>query len=129
MRKLLLLCSLLTLCVMAALADGDKVARISFDQESHTFGTMSRRGGEVSYDFVFTNEGTAPLVIKKVTKNCICTSVKFSKRPVMPGESASITVTYAPSKLPAGTFHKAIKVFTNDPRTVTILTIHGQTID
>lgn len=129
MRKLLLSCFLLAFSVMLASADDAKVAKIRFESEAHNFGQIAHKGGEVEYDFVFYNEGNAPLVIRKITKNCVCTDVEFSKKPVMPGQKGVVKVKYAPAKLPAGTFHKAIKVFTNDPRGVAIITIHGESID
>lgn len=129
MRKLLLSCFLLAFSVMLASADDAKVAKIRFESEAHNFGQIAHKGEEVEYDFVFYNDGNAPLVIRKITKNCVCTDVEFSKKPVMPGQKGVVKVKYAPAKLPAGTFHKAIKVFTNDPRGVAIITIHGESID
>jgi hypothetical protein len=114
---------------MLASADEAKVAKIRFESEAHNFGQIAHKGGEVEYDFVFYNDGNIPLVIKKITKNCVCTNVEFSKKPVMPGQKGVVKVKYAPAKLPAGTFHKAIKVFTNDTRGVTILTIHGESVE
>lgn len=120
----LLLCSVLSLA-----AQESKRAKIVFDKESHTFGKVLRSGGDVSVEFRYTNEGDAPLVVKKATTSCQCTSVEFSKKPVMPGKSGVIKVIYSPHKLPAESFHKAIKVFTNDAQGMHILTIHGESID
>lgn len=111
-----------------AMAEEDG-AKIVFDKESYNFGEIARTGGDVQTEFVYKNSGTKPLVIKKVTKSCTCTTVEFSKRPIMPGKSGVITVVYAPDKLPAGTFHKAIKVFTNDEQGMHILTVHGESVE
>ena len=127
MRRTLLV--LATVFCVATVWAQSKGAKLSFERESHDFGRVLRSEGDVSVDFLFTNEGTAPLVVKKATTTCSCTSVEFSKKPVMPGKQGTIRIIYSPNKLPAETFHKAIKVFTNDPRGMQIITIHGESTD
>ena len=125
-RTLLVLAAMFCVAMVWAQSKG---AKLSFERESHDFGRVLRSEGDVSVDFLFTNEGTAPLVVKKATTTCSCTSVEFSKKPVMPGKQGTIRIIYSPNKLPAETFHKAIKVFTNDPRGMQIITIHGESTD
>lgn len=117
------------LCAVAVARAEEEGAKIVFEKESFNFGKIERAGGDVQTQFVYTNNGTKPLVIKKVTKSCSCTSVEFSKKPIMPGKTGVITVVYAPDKLPAGTFHKAIKVYTNDAKAMHILTVHGESVE
>jgi ribosomal protein S8 len=79
-------------CVAATWAQ-PKSAKLSFERESHDFGRVLRGEGDVSVEFRFTNEGTAPLVVKKATTTCSCTTVEFSKKPIMPGKQGTIRVT------------------------------------
>lgn len=136
MRRVVILTLMAVMCWASVVVAQDvkgatdaKCAKLKFDKESHDFGQVLRSEGDVSVEFHFTNEGTLPLVIKRATTTCSCTDVNFSKRPVMPGQGGVIEVVYSPSKLPAETFHKAIKVFSNDPQGMTIITIHGESVD
>ena len=63
-----------------------------FDSVSHNFGDVPRKGGDLVKEFRFVNKGDAPLVIKKITKSCSCISVHYSRKPVMPGQEATIKV-------------------------------------
>lgn len=127
MRRVLIV--LVAIFCLAATWAQPKSAKLSFERESHDFGRVLRGEGDVSVEFRFTNEGTAPLVVKKATTTCSCTTVEFSKKPIMPGKQGTIRIIYSPNKLPAETFHKAIKVFSNDPRGMQIITIHGESVD
>lgn len=61
--------------------------------ETHDFGTIPE-GPAVTYEFKFKNAGKEPLIIQNVTASCGCTTPSFSKDPVMPGKTGSITVQY-----------------------------------
>lgn len=69
---------------------------ISFDEMVHDFGVIREEAGPVSHEFVFTNTGDKPLIINKVTPACGCTVSSWTKKPVKPGETGSITATYTP---------------------------------
>lgn len=98
--------------------------RMEFDAKSHKFGEISENGGPVSCTFRFVNTGGEPLVVKRVETSCVCTKAAFPRRPVMPGASGEVTVTYNPKGRP-GAFYKAIKVLSNTPSGVDVLTISG----
>lgn len=100
---------------------------IRFEKALYDFGKIQEADGAVSYEFVFTNEGKAPLVIARIETSCACTKAAFSKKPVPPGKEGRIKVTYDPKKQ-AGTFYKAIQVFSDsaDPRL--IVTIRGEVV-
>ena len=85
---------------------------ISFDVLSHDFGSVHERNGAVEYSFVYTNTGDAPLTIASVSAPCNCTKAKFSPKPLAPGKSAEIHVTFTPKDM-AGEFMRTISVWTN----------------
>lgn len=97
---------------LAALAATAGKPAISFDGTTHDFGTIAEDGGNVSHEFTFTNTGDAPLMIVKASASCGCTRPTYPKKPVDPGKSAKIKVTYVPAGRP-GEFNKTVTVKTN----------------
>lgn len=66
---------------------------ISFDKSQHEFGPLVS-GEKVSYNFRFTNTGTAPLIIINVHSGCGCTVGDYPKEPIPPGGTGRINVLY-----------------------------------
>lgn len=89
-----------------------KAPAISFAKEAHDFGNVREADGKVTCTFAFTNTGDAPLVLNAVSAPCECTKTKFSPKPVAPGKSGEITVTFAPKNM-SGEFMRTITVWTN----------------
>ena len=56
-------------------------AKIAFDSKEHNFGRIQEKGGKVSFEFTFKNEGDSPLIIRHVEASCGCTVPKWDKRP------------------------------------------------
>ncbi|MGJ8744494.1 DUF1573 domain-containing protein [Polaribacter sp.] len=73
--------------------------------------------------FEFTNIGKAPLIIKDIKTSCDCAIPEKPERPIMPGEKATITVSYDTSK--SGGFSKAITIFSNAKEARKVLKIKG----
>ncbi len=83
------------------------------------------QGDEVSREFKVVNQGTAPLVIDRVSPTCGCTAVVVSGNTINPGESAVISAKINTTGF-SGNISKDVRVFTNDPLTPTlILTLKG----
>ena len=66
-------------------------AEMHFDSEIHDFG-KSKKGEELTHTFTFTNSGSDTLLIHQVEVECNCTKTEVSKKMLLPGESASISV-------------------------------------
>ncbi len=66
-------------------------AEITFEKLEHDYGKVVQ-GGDGVTQFKYTNTGKVPLVLSKVRSSCGCTVPSWSKEPLMPGQSASITV-------------------------------------
>ena len=95
-----------------ALAKEKGEASIKFQETIYDFGNVNEKGGPVSHEFKFVNEGDAPLVIKSATAECGCTKPTFTDQAVNPGESGIINVTYNPLGRPGG-FTKVVTVRCN----------------
>jgi len=68
-------------------------ASIEFEKEIHDYGVIQQYGNG-AYEFIFTNTGSEPLLISKASGSCSCAITSWPRAPIVPGESASIKVTY-----------------------------------
>mgnify|MGYP001590207567 CR=1 FL=1 len=75
-----------------ALAQAKK-PRAVFRETSHDFGKV-KQGDVVSHDFVFKNDGTAPLIVDKVETTCGCTAALVSEKKIEPGNDGKIKTTF-----------------------------------
>ena len=113
-----------------SLAAQEKVGpKMTFDSATHNFGDVERKGGDLVKEFRFVNDGDEPLVIKKITKSCSCTTVNYSRKPVMPGQTGVITIKYEPHKVEEGVFNRMIQIYTNASKKARILAIQGNSIE
>ena len=67
--------------------------QFTFVEEEHDFGLLVD-GEKVSYSFVFTNTGDAPLIISNAIGSCGCTVPNWPKNPIAPGETGNIDVSF-----------------------------------
>lgn len=109
-----------------ALAEGKRPS-IKFAQTTHDFGKIQEKGGKVSCDFTFTNDGEGNLVITDATAQCGCTKPTFPENPIAPGKEGTVKVTYNPLGRP-GSFEKTVTVKTNGHPKKTRLKIKGEVI-
>jgi hypothetical protein len=84
--------------------------RIAFDAKSYHFGKVEADKGIVSHTFTFTNKGNRPLSVIDVESSCGCTIPRWSDRPILPGESGTLTVNFNPIHL-SGKFNKKIILY------------------
>ena len=59
----------------------------------YDFGSVAQ-GGTVDHTFKFKNTGNAPLVISNIGVSCGCTTPEWTKAPVMPGKTGSVTAHF-----------------------------------
>lgn len=100
---------------------------ITFDKTTHDFGKINEADGRVTTVFEFKNEGMVPLVLTNVRASCGCTTPKWTREPIEPGQTGTITVTYNPSGRP-GRFQKTVTVTSNTEEATTRLYIKGEVI-
>ena len=96
---------------------------IDFESKVVDYGTIEHKSDGVR-KFVFTNNGTDPLIIKNAKGSCGCTVPTWPKEPILPGETAEIGVKYATNRV--GKFTKTITLTTNADKKPVILTIKGE---
>ncbi len=102
---------------------GDAV--IAFDTLGHDFGEV-HFGADAEFEFVFTNSGTAPLILTHVKSTCGCTVPEWSAEPVKARKQGSIRVVYDTHRM--GTFTKSIFVYSNAANGAQYLSIKGKVI-
>jgi Protein of unknown function (DUF1573) len=94
---------------------------MAFTDLSHEFGTVPE-GPDATCEFTFKNTGKEPIIIEKAQPSCGCTVPSFSKEPVPPGATGTISVAYHTKGKP-NPFTKTISVVSNAGTKV--LTIKG----
>jgi hypothetical protein len=109
--------------IMTGLAFAQKPA-MEFQKTEHNFGTIKEEIGAVTTQFTFKNTGDAPIIIQRVSSSCGCTTPSYTRQPILPGKEGTISAQYSTVRRP-GTFNKTIRVYTNIPDTVYVLTIKG----
>lgn len=104
----------------AAPSEGGPV--MSLESNTVDYGTLKQHG-EPLRTVKFTNTGTEPLVIKNARGSCGCTVPKWTKEPIMPGESSEIEIRYATNRL--GKINKTVKITTNEGGDPHVLKVIG----
>lgn len=75
-------------------------------------GEMSEDDAARTGRFTFVNKGDKPLVITQVNSSCGCAQPQFSRKPVLAGEKADISVAFLPKGHP-GQLNRHVYVYTN----------------
>ena len=97
---------------------------IEFSSRVHNFGKISVAEGAKHCTFEFKNTSDKPVVINNIISSCGCTTPKWPKKPIMPGEGGKIEVTYLNDQGPYP-FDKALTVYTSASSKPIILRITG----
>ena len=101
----------------------DAAAKIEFKSETVDYGEIAK-GSDGVRVFEFTNTGTAPLIISKVSSSCGCTIPKKPEDPILPGKTGEIQVKYDTNRV--GPIRKAITVISNADTPTNVLKIKGE---
>ena len=99
---------------------------IMFEKTEHNLGQIMQ-GEKVGYNFIFSNQGGASLVILDASASCGCTVPKYSKEPIAPGEKGSVEVVFDSSGR-MGQQSKTVTLKTNGKVPVVHLTIKADII-
>jgi hypothetical protein len=87
--------------------------KIVFKEDAWNFG-RAKAGAELIHEFVFSNQGDAPLKIANVETSCGCTAVLLSTKRLEPGQTGKLKVTFATQGY-SGEVVKYIYVESDDP--------------
>ena len=96
-------------------------------ERQHDFGVFLEKNGKVTCQMRLVNTGTEPLIIVKAQAGCGCTVINYPQSDILPGDTASVSLTYNPSGRP-GQFSKQAIIFTNTTIKRTTLEITGNVI-
>jgi hypothetical protein len=107
--------------VKAAAASG-----ITWKEDNFNFGDIAK-GTPVSHEFTFKNTTKQTILVTNVKASCGCTATNYTKTPIKPGETGSVTATYNAAS--PGSFSKTVTVTTNDTEVNKVLTIRGKVED
>lgn len=100
-------------------------AKIEFKSETVDYGEVAK-GSDGIRVFEFTNTGTAPLIVSKVSSSCGCTIPKKPEDPILPGKTGEIQVKYDTNRV--GPIRKAITVISNADTPTKVLKIKGEVV-
>lgn len=93
-----------------------------FEKETIDYGTIEK-GADGKRIFKFKNIGKSPLIISNVKTSCGCTVPTVPKEPIMPGQTAEMTVKYDTNRV--APFNKAITIFSNASEPKKVVYIKG----
>lgn len=130
MKKIVLLLvaiivSAMTLSVEAKSSKGK--GRIRFEEYSYDFGIVDEKGGPVTHEFVFYNDGDASIAIREATATCGCTRPEYPQKPIAPGKKGVIKVTYNPAGRP-GPIDRMVTVKTTGSPKKVLLKLKGSVV-
>lgn len=86
---------------------------MAFDELVYDFG-IAGPGDRITHILKFTNVGSEPLQITRVSTSCGCTAALLSKKEIFPGGSGEIRATFKTKRF-EGNQETTITVYSNDP--------------
>lgn len=96
---------------------------MKFAKETHDFGKIEQ-GKPVTHVFEFKNTGTDPVVINDAQASCGCTKPSWTREPIMPGKTGTVSATF--NAAAAGQFTKSVTVTSNAEAGQTVLYLKGE---
>ena len=105
-------------------SEAEDGSTVVFDKTVHDFGDVSITDGPLSCTFTVTNNGTEPIVIYEVVSSCGCTDVVWTREPLQPGKSGTISATFKNEDGPYP-FDKTLTVYVSGQRKPVILRLRG----
>lgn len=105
---------------VAAMAGG----RLEWVETRHSVGEVNESDGRVEHVFVAVNTGDDDVVINRVRASCGCSTADYPRRPIAPGDTARVAVTFNPAGW-AGGFTMFYTVLTGSEPQRTTLRLEG----
>ncbi len=102
-----------------------KPSENTWEEDSFNFGEIEQ-GTPVSHEFTFKNTTKQTILITNVRASCGCTATNYTKTPIKPGETGTVTATYNARN--GGNFNKTVTVTTNDSDVKKVLKIKGKVL-
>lgn len=99
---------------------------LTIEQSIYDFGKVDE-GQIVTHVYTFSNTGDQPLILSDVKGSCGCTVPQWPREPLLPGETASITVEFN-SKHKPGLRNQRVTITANTNPPQTFLYLTGEVI-
>ena len=87
---------------------------IELDKTVHDFGDVLSGSGALTCTFTVKNISSEPMAIYNVVSSCGCTGVKWTREPIAPGASGTISATYTNDEGPYP-FDKTLTAYFSGP--------------
>lgn len=118
---------LLAVTLLCAVTPLSAEVSVTWLNPVHSFGAFKEELGPVTCTFIGVNTGTDSLVVLDARANCGCTRPTFSRKPVAPGDTVKVSVSFHPNGRP-GRFNKHVRVTTNAVQSPSVLYVKGTVI-
>lgn len=126
MKKLITM--LLALAFTSILASFNVSAQsgdpVTVNKTVHDFGDIYVTDGPVSCTFTFKNVSDKPVLLFQVVSSCGCTEAEWTREPIQPGKTGTVTATYSNEDGPYP-FDKTITVYVSEMKKPFVLHIRG----
>ena len=97
---------------------------VEFDKTVHDFGDVSIDDGPLTCSFTVKNVGKEPIAIYEVVTSCGCTDASWTREPLQPGKTGTISATYKNEDGPVP-FDKTLTVYIAGVSKPVILRLRG----
>ena len=104
----------------------ENAPKLKFEKEVYDFGKI-KAGEKVVYDFILSNTGKTPLIIKNAVASCGCTVPEIPEDPILTGSKSKINVVFN-SEGKQGLQDKVITVTANTIPAQTQIHLIGEVI-
>jgi len=123
-----MICKYITVLALLFAALGANAAgKVCWLETQHNFGAFHEDDGMAECVFRYVNTGDSILRVTAARTSCGCTLLDYSREPLAPGDTASVTVCYDPTGRP-GRFSKKVYIDMNTEPVRTTLTVSGVVI-
>ena len=102
-------------------------AAVRWLETDYDFGVMKESAGRQTGFARFINEGPDTTFIAYVRPSCGCTDADWTREPLAPGDTASVSFTYNPVGRP-GMFEKTVKVYVGPEKERHVIRIRGTVV-
>ncbi|MDE5637941.1 MAG: DUF1573 domain-containing protein [Alistipes sp.] len=123
MKKHLFLVLVSALCFPFVVWADEPCAELCIAPAKYDLGTIHRKDKR-TLSFEYANKGDAPLVIVDVDVSCGCVVPEWSKEPLLPGQSAVMTVEFDP-KTKMGTTINSIYIRSTAKNSLEVVRIYA----
>lgn len=100
--------------------------KIEFAESAFDFGQVNE-GEIVEHAYAFTNTGTSPVILSRVSASCGCTTPSYTQTPILPGKTGEIKVSFD-SNGQVGKQQKIVTVVSNAENGVTTVQLKGDVL-